>query len=218
MEYIYKLALCYTPSFFGKSRNILYILCLVIGIGTMFSNNFTTLRKERIMRSIINFLMALILVGVLGCEKPIDIEAEKSAIIKVLDAESSAFFARDIDSWEKTWVQEPYTLKISSGKNNYFELLGWNSIQPAFKEGFEKSPEPMEVDLAKENFTFHIWKDVAWVIYEQHRKNMKEDDPDYVPYRVAHVLEKTNDGWKIVYMGTVYRNSYRESESGTSPN
>lgn len=170
------------------------------------------------MSRVIIFLMAITFFGLLSCEKPIDIEAEKAAIIKVLDNESSAFFARDLDAWEKTWIQEPYALKISSGKNNFFEFLGWDTMQPTYKGWYEDYPDSEDVELAKENFIFRIWKDAAWVIYEQHRIEMKEEDPDYIPFRVAHVLEKTKDGWKIVYMGAVYRNSYRESESGTSPN
>ena len=69
----------------------------------------------------------------------------------MIEEEITTFFNRDLDAWEKTWAHKPYSLKISSGKNYFFEYLGWEEMQPAYKKGMENHPDTMKVDWVKES-------------------------------------------------------------------
>jgi hypothetical protein len=165
------------------------------------------------MRKITLSLMVLILVFAGGCQKPVDLEAEKAAIKEVILAETKAAVEmRSFEAFAETWVQEPYSLWISAGQNGYYEFAGWDSMYTAFKNWMEESPEPGKPRI-KENFTFRIWGKGAWVFFEEYPEGKKAEDPAFIPSRQFRVLEKTGSGWKILFVGVVNKNSYRESDS-----
>ena len=157
-------------------------------------------------------LLAILSISVLfifAFQQKDDIEAEKEAIIKVIKNETKHAYAQNLEELEKTWVHAPYAFRTYASKNNLQEQFGWGSISDFFKSYIEKYP-PIEDKAVQENFTIRIYGKGAWAIYEQYRKSKKEKNPDYIPERQFRVLEKTDDGWKIIFMGAINRNSYKK--------
>jgi len=165
------------------------------------------------MRKIAVSLIILILVMVWGCEKPIDIEAEKAAIKDVILAETKA--SVELKSFEeiaKTWGHKPYSRRVAASNDGYSDYLGWDTISAGFKRWVNENPEPGEPKL-KENFIFRVWDKGAWVMSEEYTESEKAEDPSYIPRLTFHVLEKTEEGWKIIFLGQILRDSYPNADT-----
>lgn len=153
-------------------------------------------------------ILSLSVLFIFGFQKKDDFDAEKEAIIKVIKNETKHAYAQNLEELEKTWVHEPYAFRTYAHKDFLTEQVGWDSISVFFKSYIEKYP-PIEDEPVQENFTIRIYGKGAWVIYEQYRKGQKEQNPDYIQERQFRVLEKTDEGWKIIFMGAINRNSYK---------
>ena len=55
---------------------------------------------------------------IISCQQKIDIETEKEAIKKVIEAEEKFINENNYEELAKTWVHEPYALLTSTG-NSY---------------------------------------------------------------------------------------------------
>ena len=163
-------------------------------------------------------LVAVLLLGlgVIHCQKPVDMEAEKTAIKQVLENMTKEYDKKSFEGWANYIVHEPYALHAWANKNEHVENKGWDEISALWKKRFErrleKDPKPSKSDFVFENFTFKIWRDAAWVTYDSYSKEVKEKNPDYIPWKTYCVFEKTKDGWKWVSWVNIPRNSWRESE------
>lgn len=70
----------------------------------------------------------VLLVGI-SCQQEIDLEAEKKAIVNVLEEESDAVVDLDYDRLSKTWLQTATATFVSSGRNNFEILDGFEGIE-----------------------------------------------------------------------------------------
>ncbi len=135
-------------------------------------------------------------------------EKEEAAIKKVIEAEDKFFNENNYEELAKTWVHAPYALMTSTGNSFNFEFNGWDSIGINYKRWTEGATEPFTDEIIHKNYSYRIYGNGAWVTFEQYRKSSMEKNPEYLPGKALRVLEKTDDGWKIVYWGYIGRYSY----------
>jgi hypothetical protein len=148
-----------------------------------------------------------------SCEKQIDIEAEEAAIKAVIENETKAAYARNYDEFIKTWAWEPYCLWTIAGKKEHYELAGWDTMATTWKKWMAEYPESFTDEVIRENYNIRVYGKGAWVTFEQHNKQSRKNDPNFIPVRAMRVLEKTDQGWKVVLMCGIHRDTYRMATS-----
>jgi len=75
-------------------------------------------------------LSALIIAAfaVTGCEKAIDYEKEKAAIIAVMEKETQTYIDRDFEGMFSTHVQDSLNMRLTAGADNYVFAEGWDDV------------------------------------------------------------------------------------------
>ena len=148
-------------------------------------------------------------------EKKIDVEAEKEAIKAVIKKEGKHLRDRNFDELSSTYAHEPYILWTGAGKGFHMEIAGWDSLETWIKQIFAVNPEPSKYVPIKENWNIRVYGDGAWVTFEEYGKSESEANPDLIPDRQFRMLEKTNQGWKIVFTGFINKESYKPKDLST---
>lgn len=124
-------------------------------------------------------------------------EEEKKAIIETLNEETKAAFQRDYEGWKEKWVHDPTTTKtyINFADSSFSESIGWNEISKFVKTYFNEHPEPEPLPKLVENIDVRLYRNGAWVTYEQKDtlRGLK---------RETRLMEKTNGQWRIAGMQT----------------
>ena len=149
---------------------------------------------------------------IIGYQISLADEKDEVAIKKVVEDETKFAYENDYEGIASTWVHEPYTVWTVAGNYQHREVLGWDSIGTMFKNWMSGTNEPFTDEIVNRNFSYRIYGNGAWVTYEQYMKSRMDKNPDLIPSRQFRVLEKTDDGWKIVFMGSINRGSYKVSE------
>lgn len=165
------------------------------------------------MKTILNVLVVLLVLGT-SCQNPssdtaqsdaVDFEKERAAIMAVLEGESTAFWDKDYDKWASYWAQEPYIRTMGWWQDGGVTVVeGWEQRAARSKGNFEKSPDPNETatKVRRENVNMRIFKDVAWLTFDQYGEDTGDTLMDMPGLsRETRIMEKHNGDWKIVYVG-----------------
>ncbi|MFC4632287.1 hypothetical protein ACFO3O_00095 [Dokdonia ponticola] len=130
-------------------------------------------------------------------DEKVDFELEKAAILETLNNETKAAFRRDYEGWKDHWIHDPSITKtyIDFVENTFSESVGWEEISLFVKTFIEEHPEPEPIPKLVDNIDVRLYKNGAWVIYEQHDalRGLK---------RETRLMEKENGQWKIAGMQT----------------
>ena len=165
------------------------------------------------MKKYVLTLFALILLAGTSCQEKIDIEKEKAAIIAVIEEETNAHFARDIDRQNECFVQDETSVGVFAGKDGLYD--GWEIISAAYKSIYENSPEPTNLMVKNENYKIKVYRDCAWAVYDEY--TVDENDSVSSGPRCIRFLEKVDDKWKIVLMSVLSREDTNEVGSEVEP-
>ena len=161
---------------------------------------------------VITVCMFLLLFFHWSCQDTIDVETEKRAIKAVLESETQEYLNLDFEKFSANWVQEPYVLWLYAGKDNLIEKSSWDSVGAFFKNMFDTSAKPAQTEVIRSNFIFRIYGNVAWVTYDETiKRNGGNSESNSKPAKELRLLEKSSDGWKIVFVGNFNRASYQNT-------
>jgi hypothetical protein len=146
------------------------------------------------MKKIIFSMFALSLIaGSIYCQEKIDIEAEKEAIKKVVQAALDALKAKSYDAEVATWAQTPYIVRRG--------IVGWDSVsvfyQESFKSWFGKPENQIRVFTAS-NFDIYINCNFASVFHDEHIERIWDGEEITGDSRVHKYLEKIEGEWKVI--------------------
>jgi DNA-binding CsgD family transcriptional regulator len=136
-------------------------------------------------------------------------EDDREAILRVLEAETVAFWNKNYDAWAQCWVQAPYIRRIgwwSLGGVTY--RAGWDKIGGRMRELMEENPLPNSsaADVRRENINMRIGSDIAWVTFDQYAPLTGERGMDMPGLsRESRVLEKHDGKWRIAYHCYLHR-------------
>ena len=140
-----------------------------------------------------------------AAEKSVDTAKEQAALMKALEAEWAAATSDDLARWSEGWVHAPYVRRLGSSPK-VTNTAGWDAILAAKKKAIAAKPSGapnalgLDPKVARENFNFRIYRDAAWVTFDQH--SIWEGKP-YVS-RETRIFEKHDGKWKVVYLGFIY--------------
>ena len=155
------------------------------------------------------FLLAVIMIGCVESNSnqasAIDYEAEKKAIMEVIQAESEAFWDKDFDRYASHWVQEDYIRTMGWWEAGGVTVVeGWEERGRRTKEHMDQSPDENETatKVRRENVNLRIYEDVAWMTFDQYGVDTGDTLMDMPGLsRETRIFEKEDGQWKIVYLG-----------------
>ncbi len=147
---------------------------------------------------------ALFLVQPLAAQQQA-LSAEERKIVDVIEDESKYFWNRNYEAWANLYVQEPYVVWTASTKDGVRRFDGWNAWRDEVKRYFAADPDPMPYNgvVYKYNYRFRIYKNGAWVSFEQMNDGTKTYE--------TRILEKEKGNWKIAMVQLIY--NANESET-----
>jgi hypothetical protein len=81
----------------------------------------------------------------------------------------------------------------------------------------EENPDPNPQNVVRENINMRIYREAAWVTFDQYGKDTGEPDMDMPGLsRETRFLEKHNGQWKIVYVGWLLQGESQSKKADKS--
>lgn len=123
------------------------------------------------------------------------------AIAAIIHAETQAFMDADFEAWASCWVHDERarTMHVNA-RTGLSVTRGWHAIAQCMKNILQNDLGCRMVRIHKDNFQIEIDKHIAWVVYDQRAEN--EDGATWETFE-ATILERGDDGWKIVFSSFV---------------
>jgi len=151
-------------------------------------------------RYIFSFTAFILIVGA-SCEKKVEIEKEKEAILKVLHEEANAYEVGDLKRELAVQLQDSITVRLQYGFSGYKIYAGWDSVKKHYEDIIN------DVSIygvknfihLKENIIMKIVGNSAWLTcdniakFDFHGKSYKDDIIQIT------FFEKVNNEWKISF-------------------
>jgi hypothetical protein len=167
------------------------------------------------MRYTILLTLTIATFAVTGCEKPIDYEKERAAIIAVINEETDAYLARDFEACYATHVHDSLNMRLTAGPDGYVFLQGWDEVKRhlASDETEDDLNPELHITVEKYNFRMKIYPQSAFVVCDQTWTASFGDDVNEIPSIQVRFMEKLNDEWKISFVSWVGTKGYIEDET-----
>ncbi len=131
-----------------------------------------------------------------------DEEAERAAIQRVIEQETSCFFNGDYNCWANTWSHSPSAMQAWSNDDGTYEAaVGWDRIDKQGKEYIERyyanGKNIIHPFVKKEKPIFKFFNsNAAYIIWKQY--NADKDKQYFKISQETRLMEKQADGWKIL--------------------
>jgi hypothetical protein len=158
--------------------------------------------------------LAILVMAFSGCNKAIDYEAERAAIIKVINEETDAYLARDFDAVVATHVQDSLNMRLTAGPDNYVWLQGWDEVvKHLMSDETEDDLSPdLHITVEKSNYRMKIYPSSAFVVCDQKWSSEYGGDVNHMNSIQVRFLEKIDDEWKISFVSWIDRSGYKYIE------
>ena len=155
------------------------------------------------MKKYVLTILAIVLLAGTSCEKKVDIEKEKEAILALITEETQAYHDKDYERFAACYVQDESNIRILGGENEKMSyIVGYEKVGSGFKEWFENNPEPTQNNEVKKNFTIKVYKDCAWIVFEE--EDFTDEGESNGKGIGTNFLEKVDGKWKIAYLSRVH--------------
>jgi hypothetical protein len=167
------------------------------------------------MRYTILLTLAVIAVSFTACEKPIDYEKERAAIIEVINLETDAYLARDFETCRATHVHDSLNMRLTAGRDSYVFLQGWEEVEKHLtgNETEDDLSEDLYISVEKSNYRMKIYPQSAFVVCDQLWTSKYDDDVTEIKSIQVRFLEKIGEDWKISFVSWVGTSGYPEEET-----
>jgi len=162
-------------------------------------------------------LSALIIAAfaVTGCEKAIDYEKEKAAIIAVMEKETQTYIDRDFEGMYSTHVQDSLNIRLTAGADNYVFAEGWEDVSRHMTG--DQTEDDLGADIhitfEKSNFRMKIYPGSAFVVCDQKWTSQYGDDVIEMNSIQVRFLEKIEGEWKISFVSFIGIDGYMMEET-----
>jgi ketosteroid isomerase-like protein len=164
------------------------------------------------MKIYFKLFIILALVMFTSCQGKIDLAKETEAIKAVIINETNAFDNQQYDSVIATMAQDSLFVRMTSGKNGYTEVVGWDHMTNWYKEFAVADLSDYSVERERSNWQIKVYPRSAWVVYDQITRYTYQGSKDYRKTKEIRFLEKQRGEWKIIYLHVIYLSSYEKEE------
>jgi hypothetical protein len=153
-----------------------------------------------------------ICLSLISCQEKIDVAKETEAIKAVIINETTAFDNQQYDAVIETLAKDSLFTRMSVGKTEYTEVVGWDHMANWYKEFAVADLSDYSVQRDRFNWKIKVYPRSAWVIYDQITRYTYQGNKDYRQTKEIRFLEKKDDEWKIIYVEVIYLSSYEKEE------
>ncbi len=167
------------------------------------------------MRYTILFILVIAAVSFTGCEKPFDIEKERTAIIAVINLETDAYLARDFETCCATHVHDSLNMRLTAGPDSYVFLQGWEEVGKHLSgdETEDDLSSNLNITVEKSNFRMRLYPNSAFVVCDQLWTSKFDDDVTEISSIQVRFMEKIEGEWKISFVSWVGTKGYNMDET-----
>ena len=134
----------------------------------------------------------------------LDETRDHADITALIDRETRAFCTRDYATYAACWVQSPRAAMVSAAPGIGVTVLqGWEAIRADIDRAVAAGITPCRMtDFRQENLRITIQGDMAWSLHDGW---MRSEDGGEAESIETRILERTPEGWKIVYLSFAHR-------------
>jgi hypothetical protein len=155
------------------------------------------------MKKSVLTIFALVLLAGTSCQKKVDIEKEKEALLALITEETNAYHDKDFERFAECYVQNEINIRILGGEGEKISYtVGWEEVGASFKELFENNPDPTPNNEVKKNIKIKVYNDCAWVVFEE--EDFTDEGESNGKGIGSNFLEKVDGKWKIAYLSRVH--------------
>lgn len=155
------------------------------------------------MKKYVLTILAIVLLSGTSCQKKVDIEKEKEAILALITEETNAYHDKDFERFAACYVQNEINIRILGGEGEKISYtVGWKEVGSSFKELFENNPDPTPNNEVKNNIKIKVYNDCAWVVFEE--EDFTDEGESNGKGIGTNFLEKLDGKWKIAYLSRVH--------------
>ena len=130
---------------------------------------------------------------------------EASAVMRIIEAETYAFWHKDYAAWAPCWAHVPEIRMMGWWARGGINITkGWDALSSkvAGLMAENPTPNPTAAKVRRENINMRISDAMAWVTFDQYGTDTGEPDMDMPESsHETRFLEKYEGQWKIVYAG-----------------
>ena len=137
--------------------------------------------------------------------------AETAAILQVIENETNCFFAGNYECWAKNWSHESYSMQAWNNDDGSMDAaIGWEKINEQGKNWIEKYYKNGKVVIhpvvKKEKPLVKFFSErTAYLIWKQY--NADRENKYYKLSQETRIMEKADDGWKIVNVSAFWNSN-----------
>lgn len=158
-----------------------------------------------------NLFLTLLLVAfaMSACQEstsPVDLEAEKEAILKVIQNESE--FARDgkFEEFKNLYIHDDLNTRIICTSDSLSLIKGWDNISKYMSYLEEREMiEDNLISITKEYPTIKITGKSAWLVCDNIWQGVYEGEEIYSESLQITFLEKIEGEWKISFAAWILK-------------
>ncbi len=164
-----------------------------------------------------NFIFTVTLFSIffmISCQQQGDVEAEKKAIIDVINAETQAYMDFDFEEVISYYVHDSLNFRLTTGADDHVFLEGWEEVEAFFRDELIESnpntPENTHVTVEKNNYRIKVYELAAYVICNEKWTYTMPDDVIEIESRQVRFMEKVDGEWKIAFLSFIGTSGYEE--------
>jgi hypothetical protein len=167
------------------------------------------------MRYTIFSVLVIAVFAITGCEKAIDYDKEKAAIIAVMEKETQTYIDRDFEGMYSTHVRDSLDMRLTAGADNYVYLVGWDEVKKhMISDQTEDDLGPdLHISVKKSNYHMRIYPQSAFVVCNQVWTSEYENDVTEINSIQVRFLEKIEGEWKISFVSFIGTSGYNLDET-----
>lgn len=150
-----------------------------------------------------------------SCEKALDYEKEKEAIIALMEKETQTYIDRDFEGMFSTHMQDSTNIRLTAGADNYVFAEGWEDVSRHMTgDQTEDDLGPdLHITVEKSNYRMKIYPSSAFVVCDQKWITQYDDDVITMNSIQVRFLEKINGEWKMSFVSFIGTDGYMNYET-----
>jgi hypothetical protein len=131
-------------------------------------------------------------------------EADKAAILAVIDQDTRCYYNNDYDCWLECWSQHPQTSAFVASSGSVFERVSWKAWSEGVQGDMRDRKAPESISTRRENIGFIILGDQE-VLCHFDAYSIKEKECTYS--KEIRALRKESGRWKLTLMTCMFDNA-----------
>jgi len=167
------------------------------------------------MKKNLILILVLAVLAATSCQEQIDVDKEKEAIIAVVNAQSEAYMARDLETVSSYMVQDSLNIRLRANKWEYDYTVGWEKLAELMDKDFANDSAWAKYEnlrYERKDFNIKVYPKSAWAVFKT--VYIWEEDTVTNKWKniETRILEKVDGEWKIAYQCNIGKSSYKEKK------